>query len=128
MRNKHRLADITVDLWVEERELFDEHFTFILGHLTNAQGYVILTGDRPIGFIDCERTPTGTRIGYVIDGDFEGLGIMGRHLRELIDHLPRPISARILHTNTRSIALVERLGFRQDELSLCNEHYHWLLE
>jgi len=60
-------------------------------------------------------------IGYRIDGDYEGKGLMREALNETVRFafeemgLHR-IEAGILPHNTRSIALIERCGFKQEGL------------
>ena len=125
-KNHERLDDIIVDLWVDEPALFFEHFLPIAQLLTTCRAYVILKEDVVIGFLDTGPGAHATRIGYLIDQAHEGQGIMKQHLSEALARLSYPVEARIHQDNTRSQALVERLGFVKTET--IDTHYHlWRL-
>lgn len=124
--NHQRLDDITVDLWLDEPSLFFEHFSAIVQDQTDCRAFVILNEGQVIGFIDSSPEAKSTRIGYLIDKDYEGQGIMSRYLPDVIAQLPHPIEARIFAENIRSQKLVERLGFlpHHDEN---NDYTIWIL-
>lgn len=70
-----------------------------------------------IGTVTLSREMESVEIGYFVNGAHEGLGLMTRSVRAFVDHLfseegMNRVSARIITGNTRSRALVERLGFK----------------
>jgi len=75
------------------------------GHLVGATGTVTL-----------DRTNHSVEVGYFVDGDHEGKGMMTRAVGAFVDHLfehedMNRVSARIVKENARSRDLIERLGF-----------------
>lgn len=127
VRNSTRIDDISVALWSDDYELFLEHWQPIAANLTNCVVRVIINGDRLIGIIESSSSSAGSRIGYMIDSEFEGRGIMRQYLSELLTLLVHPVEARIEQSNQRSIRLVESLDFQCDEHSLSNDHFIWRL-
>lgn len=72
-----------------------------------------------VGFVKFDTKSRRTEIGYWIDAGFEGKGIVMDAVRTLIDFAfgalnMNRIEIRCVVENTRSAAVAERLGFRQE--------------
>jgi ribosomal-protein-serine acetyltransferase len=70
-----------------------------------------------VGTVSMDRVNDSAEVGYFVVGDHEGKGLMSRAVSAFVDHLFREegmnrVSARIMTSNARSRALVERLGFQ----------------
>lgn len=126
-RNVDRIDDTMVWLWANEPEIFREYFEPIAHGDSDCVTRVILCGNQVVGVIESSTTPTGTRIGYMIDQDFEGQGIMYTHLCDTITHLPHPVEASIHNSNIRSQRLVERIGFINTGCEIFTDHTLWCL-
>lgn len=126
-RNVDRIDDISVFMWAEDPELFYDHWLPIAKGHTDCVVRVLAHEHRVVGVIESSSDGNGSRIGYMIDLEFEGQGLMYDHLGPLLNQIPHPVEARILNTNVRSQRLVERLNFIQDTNSLRDEHYIWRL-
>ena len=85
-----------------------------------------------VGTVTWDRVNESAEVGYFVVGDHEGKGLMYRAVGAFVDHLfeaesMNRVSARIMTTNARSRALVERLGFtlegvHRQEYKLRGEH------
>jgi ribosomal-protein-serine acetyltransferase len=72
-----------------------------------------------VGYARLDRTGNWGEIGYWLDGDFEGHGIMTRACRAVLDDAftrrgLRSVQVRVADGNGRSQRLAERLGFRKE--------------
>ena len=68
------------------------------------------------GTVTMSREMDTVEVGYFVDGAHEGMGLMTPAVGALVAHLflvegMNRVSARIITDNTRSRALIERLGF-----------------
>lgn len=110
------------DYYTEEyqrRTLAAEFIQYLHSHAVRY--YFFLSGkDLPIGtaaFSHIERSPLACcRLGYRLDKDFVGCGYMTEALRFLIPKIfffyqLHRMEANVLPENTRSLRLLERLGF-----------------
>ena len=82
-----------------------------------------------IGLSQIARGPFhNAMLGYAIDGACQGQGLMYEALQAVIDHAFSPgvnlhrIQANVRPENTRSIALLQRLGF--DDEGLAREYLY----
>lgn len=78
-----------------------------------------LIGDVGVHFMDTEPENKQVEIGYTLNSDFRGNGYAHEALIEIIDYLFKSlhkhrIIASIDPTNTSSIKLIEKLGFRKE--------------
>lgn len=78
-----------------------------------------LIGDIGVHFLETDPENTQVEIGYTLDKAFRGKGYATEALRAIIDYLfntikKRRIIASIDPSNSASIRLVERLGFRKE--------------
>lgn len=76
-------------------------------------------GDIGIHFLDTEAVGEQVEIGYTLHKDYRGKGFATEALTAVISHLfhilgKHRITASIDPKNTKSIALIERLGFRKE--------------
>lgn len=85
-----------------------------------AMNFLICRGDKMIGtmgFAEFDHAAGVTEIGYWIDREEEGKGIMGRACRRLVDFAfdelgMNRIQIRCASANVRSAAIPKKLGFR----------------
>ena len=90
--------------------------------------YLIRLRGNTIGTIEVSHERSGAiRLGYLIDEEYEGRGIITHHLLRLIGDSTKPVEARIHENNTRSMAVAERLGLARIDESLNLDHYIWRL-
>ncbi len=79
----------------------------------------LLIGDIGIHFLDTDSENKQVEIGYTLDIDFRGKGYATEALSSVIDFLINTLNkhriiASIDPTNSDSIRLIERLGFRKE--------------
>ncbi len=79
----------------------------------------LLIGDIGIHFLDTDSENKQVEIGYTLDKDFRGKGYATEALSSVIDFLINTLNkhriiASIDPTNSDSIRLIERLGFRKE--------------
>ena len=126
-RNLDRLDDIVIDIMVEDIDDFRSAYLATL----NADPqtlfpFLIRYRGQTIGTVEVSHERSGAvRLGYLIDAEYEGRGIITHHLLKLIQQTDKPVEARIHENNARSMAVAERLGLVRDEESLNLEHYIW---
>ena len=75
-----------------------------------------LIGDVGIHFLDDEQQ---AEIGYTLSPEFQGMGYAAEAVRAVVGHLftqwkKHRVTASVDPDNTKSIALLERLGFRKE--------------
>lgn len=90
-------------------------FQFVI-LLKNSQ---TLIGDIGVHFMDTEPENKQVEIGYTLNPNFRGNGYANEALTEIVDYLfnalnKHRITASIDPTNTSSIKLIEKLGFRKE--------------
>lgn len=90
-------------------------YQFVLVESTNNT----LIGDIGVHFLETDPENTQVEIGYTLDKMYRGKGYATEALRVIIDYLfntlkKRRIIASIDPSNSASIRLVERLGFRKE--------------
>src|SRR5947209_6386229 len=112
--------------WIDEStvESTREHIRLMRRRFADGGALLlaIVYGGAPVGllgFNTVEMPPGKAEVGYWLGGAYEGRGIMTRCCRTLIDYgfgemgLHR-IEIRAAEGNVRSLAVAERLGFRQE--------------
>lgn len=122
-RNLDRLADDSIAILVEEPEWFIDEYSLVVGDPLD-QWFLIQDNDKTIGTIEVYHQGEKTRLGYLIDEDYEGRGIMRHWLGVLISEQTSLVEARIHKDNKRSQRLVESFGFVQGPL-LQDDHCIW---
>jgi ribosomal-protein-serine acetyltransferase len=93
---------------------------------------IMMVGDKPvgtIGFHNYDPPHRNAHIGYWIDKDYEGQGIVTRCCSVLIDHLFEVVGLNRVQINcnvenVRSRAIPERLGFQMDGIQREIEFLH----
>jgi ribosomal-protein-serine acetyltransferase len=113
--------------WAGETKAVEDTRKFIEGSLekrADGRGYQagIWAGGRlagVVGYARLDRTGNWGEIGYWLDGDFEGHGIMTRACRAVLDDAftrrgLKSVQVRVADGNGRSQRLAERLGFRKE--------------
>lgn len=122
-------------------EAAEDYFYVVYQLWTNGgyQGYAIMDGRIIVGIIevgDHQEYRRSASISFAIDQAHEGLGIMHKHLKEVIDRvfaksgkraLAFPVdrlNCYIAANNTRSLKLAERLGFQNEGVMRGGEVVH----
>ncbi|NIP35352.1 MAG: GNAT family N-acetyltransferase, partial [Thermoplasmata archaeon] len=109
----------------EEEHVLGRGLSFGIWHLGRIVGAV--------GTVTLDRLNEVAEVGYFVVGEHEGRGLMFRAVGAFCDHLfaeegMNRLSARIMTSNHRSRALIERLGFtlegvHRQEYKLRGEHH-----
>lgn len=110
--------------WATPEYSLDSARTFIEASIAAANeksslGFGLFSGEQllgSIGFVKFDETAKKTEIGYWIQKDFEGKGLISRACRLLIDYAfgelgMNRIEIRCSTENKRSAAIPQRLGF-----------------
>lgn len=120
VKNHSRLREWAT--WAQEPPTFESSTAYVNGRVAayfqgNSVPCIIYDGHTAVGFIelriDTERAIGD--IGYWLDADAEGRGIVTRACKAMIEHGRslgiKRFELRIATTNDRSSAVAERLGF-----------------
>jgi ribosomal-protein-serine acetyltransferase len=99
-------------------------------------GFGIFRGDRfigSIGYVSFELDTHRTEIGYWLDKDEEGKGIISASVRKMIDFAfnelrMNKVEIRCSADNIRSAAVPRRLGFKEEGLLRQSELRHGVLK
>ena len=88
-----------------------------------------LIGDIGIHFLETDPENMQAEIGYTLDKNYRGRGYVTEALTEIIDYLINDLNkhriiASIDPTNSDSIRLIERLGFRKEAHFIKSLFFH----
>jgi len=105
-------ANAMAVVYLRDREAFYPHWALILADPAITASAVLLDGAL-VGHVTCFDQGGQDTVGYWIAKEHWGKGVGSCALQLLLEQVPRrPLHAQVARSNSRSLRVLERAGFR----------------